>query len=527
MCSMPREPQGCQQRSLMRIGTEPCRAAGGAHGRPDIPRVAARRATLELGMGPTDGSQRRMPEPGDLLLGRFRIESVIGEGGMGLVFGARVHPNGTPVAIKVLSPEASVHPDAIPRFVNEARATTKLSSPHVVKIFEAGTLEVGLPFIVMERLDGTDLDAIVAQRGALPIREAVDYVIQAADAVADAHAQGIIHRDLKPSNLFLVERPGVSPIVKVLDFGISKVAGNAQQGAALTATGAFLGSPQYMSPEQLKNARDVDARADIWSLGVIVYELLAARTPFDGGAFGEVCMKVLRSEIAPLRTVRPEVPEGLEAVVARCLRRPREERFAALAELARALAPFASPDGARAAERVGRPRAAPAPLPAPLPPTGPSRAFASTARMHDAPLPAPGLQATASMPPAQAPPPPPTPNPGFSAPSSQPLAAHLNSSAPSSGQLPPLPPSSPALPSFYAAGQAPQPQPSARNVWGERPPAPRGPSSIAIAVAIGAVVFGVVGILLIVATLRARARPTELDPTPPAVSSPTTTERRK
>ncbi len=215
-------------------------------------------------MEPTDGSQRRMPEPGDLLLGRFRIESVIGEGGMGLVFGARVLPNETPVAIKVLSPEASVHPDAIPRFVNEARATTKLSSPHVVKIFEAGTLDVGLPFIVMERLEGTDLGAIVARRGALPIREAVDYVIQAADAVAEAHAHDIIHRDLKPSNLFLVERSGVAPVVKVLDFGISKIADNAQQGAALTATGAFLGSPQYMSPEQLKNARDVDARADIW-----------------------------------------------------------------------------------------------------------------------------------------------------------------------------------------------------------------------------------------------------------------------
>jgi len=209
----------------------------------------------------------RMPQPGDVLLGRFRIESVIGEGGMGLVFGARQLPGQTPVAIKVLSPEASTHPEAVPRFVNEARATTKLLSPHVVKVFEAGTLDIGLPFIVMELLQGTDLAALLERQGPLPVTTAVDYLIQAADAVAEAHALGIVHRDLKPSNLFLLTRPGTDPIVKVLDFGISKIS-NGPQNQALTATGTFLGSPHYMPPEQLKSARDVDARADIWSLGV-------------------------------------------------------------------------------------------------------------------------------------------------------------------------------------------------------------------------------------------------------------------
>ena len=438
-----------------------------------------------------------MPEPGDVLLGRFRIESVIGQGGMGLVFGARVLPNETPVAIKVLSLEASTHPEGIPRFINEARATTKLSSAHVVKVFEAGTLDAPpLPFIVMERLQGTDLGAIVDQRGALSIRDAVDYVIQAADAVAEAHAHGIVHRDLKPSNLFLAERPGSAPMVKVLDFGVSKVAPTGPQSHALTSTGTFLGSPHYMSPEQLKSARDVDARADIWSLGVILYELLTSRPPFDGGAFGELMMKVLAADVPSLRAARPEVPEALEQVIVRCLRRPREERFPDLASLARALAPFASPEGARAAERVGRPPSARMPIGAPVPARDSPRALASTAIM-------PG-----NIPPAS------------SRSFGTPQTPHVRPGDPSSGALPRFPPSNPALASHYAAGQAPQPHESARNVWGAGPAPSRGPSPMLVAIAVGAVVFALVGLVLIVLALRARAAHAgELDRAPPALSS--------
>ena len=269
----------------------------------------------------------RMPAPGEVILGRFRLESVLGEGGMGIVFSARQLPSETPVAIKVLLPAATEHPEAVPRFLNEARTTAQITSPHVVKIVEAGTLDIGLPFIVMERLEGTDLEVALERRGSLPIAEAVDYVIQAADALAEAHALGIVHRDLKPSNLFLHSTTAAAPIVKVLDFGISKIGASKQQNQALTATGTFLGSPHYMSPEQLKSARNVDLRADMWSLGVIPYELLAGRPPFDGGSFGDLFMKVLSGEFPPLGSLRPEVPEGLTEVIMRCLRRPRDERY--------------------------------------------------------------------------------------------------------------------------------------------------------------------------------------------------------
>ncbi|MBX3223762.1 MAG: protein kinase [Labilithrix sp.] len=493
-------------------------------------------------MGTNTGSPR-MPAPGDVLLGRFRVESVIGEGGMGVVYGARQLAGDGPVAIKVLTPEASTHPEGIPRFVNEARATMTLTSPHVVKVFEAGTLDVGLPFIVMERLDGVDLGALVDQRGPLPVIEAVDYLIQAADAVAEAHARGIVHRDLKPSNLFLHARPGAPPIVKVLDFGVSKMANTGKAQPALTAPGTFLGSPHYMSPEQLKSARDVDARADIWSLGVILYELFTSRPPFDGNAFGELFINVLSGEIAPLRAARPDIPEALEQIVLRCLRRPRDERFEDLARLARALAPFASPEGARAAERV-QSTAAPAPV-AEAPEASARRSFGSTMVLGARPM------AQASPPPHTGPVPqagphlhagpPPQPSPSYPAIGppggpTAPRAPSFGATPPgpatprsldrgSSGELPRLAPSSPALPAFYAAAQAPQPTGSAANVWAGAPAKRRGPSAVVLAVAIGVLLVGLVGLVLLVLAVRARAHPTERHGEPPS-HAPVVGERR-
>jgi serine/threonine-protein kinase len=436
-----------------------------------------------------------MPTPGTVLLGRFRVESVLGEGGMGIVFSARRIPSQERVAIKVLLPEASAHPEAVPRFVNEAKATMKLGSPHVVKVFEAGTLDIGLPFIVMELLEGTDLGVVLEKRGPLPVAAAVDYLIQAADAIAEAHALGIVHRDLKPTNLFLLERPGTAPMVKVLDFGISKVS-NGPQNQALTATGTFLGSPHYMPPEQLKSAKNVDSRADIWALGVILYELLSGKPPFDAGAFGELFMKVLTAEYTPLRTIRPEIPEGLEQVVARCLRRPREERYPDLVEFAQALAPFASPEGARAAQQVGKPRPA-------EPVATPRRPLASTQLMQDRPqlpaaLQAAMQQANAGIRPSS----PSVP----AAPQHRPPAGSF-APAPYSAPHPPYsaqhPPSSPALPAAIPAHAQVQPSSYNTGVTPAPAPAPRGPSRLVLAFVIGAVLVLLVGAALIVTAMRA------------------------
>jgi len=293
----------------------------------------------------TTSAGPRLPAVGDVVQGRFRIEAVLGQGGMGVVFGAKELGSERPIALKVLAPEASVHPDAVGRFVNEARAAMQLESRHVVKVFEVGTLEMGLPFIVMEMLQGKDLSEVMEQKKTLPIPEAVDYVTQAADAIADAHAHRIVHRDLKPSNLFLT----TANLVKVLDFGVSKVqAPPNQRGGPKTATGAVLGSPHYMAPEQLKSAKDADPRADIWSLGVILYELLAGRPPFEGRSYGDLFMAVLSGQFVPLSTVRADVPPALEEIVARCLKKSRDERFPTVADLVAALRPFRAAAAKRA-----------------------------------------------------------------------------------------------------------------------------------------------------------------------------------
>ncbi|HVJ91622.1 MAG TPA: protein kinase [Labilithrix sp.] len=520
-----------------------------------------------------------MPAPGEVILGRFRLESVLGEGGMGLVFAAKQLPSETPVAVKVLLPAASEHPEAVPRFLNEARATTQLLSPHVVRIFEAGSLDIGLPFIVMERLEGTDLAVVLEKRGKLPVAEAVDYIIQATDALVEAHALGIVHRDLKPSNLFLHRPPNATPIVKVLDFGISKIGASKQQNQALTATGTFLGSPHYMSPEQLRSAKNVDPRADTWSLGVILYELLAGNPPFDGGSFGDLFMKVLNGEYAPLSSLSPEVPQGLEQVISRCLRRSRDERFGNLVELAQALAPFASPDGARAAERVGRPRttapmaAVPSQVPAAAasaPPVDARKKLASTALLQDRPpLPAilsarstgaspptassghfavsPAAPTAGNTPPTASPhqvgvamrsgvlpsgpmsgaPNPRDPSSAYAASPPPSAVARPRPGTESSASPPyPHPPTTgPALPPSttnvsQAAGHAPQPQASGMNVWGSAPESPPKKKTPVVVVAVVAFVVLVATAIGVALATRSQAQGT-----PAPVGSSTTTLR--
>ncbi len=285
------------------------------------------------------------PQPGDVLAGKYRVESTLGAGGMGVVVLVQHIELGQRMAIKLMMPGVNHDPQAVLRFLREARAAAGLQSEHVVRIFDVGTLESGAPFMVMELLRGEDLSQVLANAGRLPVVDAVDYVLQACHAIAEAHAMGIVHRDLKPSNLFLTRRSDGSPLVKVLDFGISKAMnpeGDAQFSANLTTTSAVMGSPLYMSPEQVRNAKQVDARADIWSLGVILHELLTGSPAFHADTLPGICAAIIADNPPPLRSLREDASSDLEAVLNRCLEKSVKSRYQTTREFMAALRPFAS-----------------------------------------------------------------------------------------------------------------------------------------------------------------------------------------
>ncbi len=289
-----------------------------------------------------------VPAPGTTIGGKYRVEEVLGRGGMGVVLGARHEVLGHRVAIKLLASAAGANPTQVARFLREARATLELKSEHVVRVLDEGKTDEGAPFLVMEHLEGEDLHRLISRRGPLPLEEAVEYVLEACDAMVEAHARGIVHRDLKPSNLFLTTRGDGRPLVKVLDFGISKLATQEGEGE-LTETLAILGSPGYMAPEQIRNAKHADHRADVWGFGVVLFRLLTRAPAFEGeGAMG-LCAAILSDPPKKLRALRPELPAELEAVIARCLEKDPVQRFQSVTDLARALAPFApdSPTAAR------------------------------------------------------------------------------------------------------------------------------------------------------------------------------------
>src|SRR5262252_3026773 len=244
---------------------------------------------------------------GEVLVGKYRVDRILGRGGMGLVVAALHLQLEQAVALKLLLPGASSVPEAVGRFLREARAAARIQSEHVVRVTDVGTLDSGEPFMVMELLRGMDLSQVVHATGPLAVTTAVDYLLQACEGVAEAHKLGIVHRDLKPSNLFLAQRSDGSPLVKVLDFGISKAA-TAAGSVALTATAAFMGSPLYMSPEQVRSARDVDARTDIWSLGVVLHELLTGVPVYRAETASAVMAMIAADPPVPVRAVRPDVP---------------------------------------------------------------------------------------------------------------------------------------------------------------------------------------------------------------------------
>jgi serine/threonine-protein kinase len=276
---------------------------------------------------------------------------------MGVVLAAQHLALGERVAIKILSGTATVNRDALARLEREARILARIRNEHVVRVIDLGQLDSGTPFIVMEYLPGCDLDSVLEQRGRLRPELAVGFILQASVALAAAHSNGVVHRDLKPGNLFFIEQEDGESLIKVLDFGVSRLERAAEQDwvrTSVTDTNTVIGTPLYMSPEQLRNAKGVDARSDLWSLGVVLYELLSGVPPFSGVSFADVAIKIATEHPRPLESLEPSIDAKLGAVVQRCLAKERDERYANVAELARALLPFGPPGSERMVERVER-----------------------------------------------------------------------------------------------------------------------------------------------------------------------------
>ena len=270
------------------------------------------------------------------IAGKYRVDALVARGGMAVVLAGTHVVRGERVAIKVVSGAASWA--ARERFLHEARAAARLRNPHVARFHEVGTLDDGTPFLVMELLEGTDLGNVLAQTyEGIGADVAVDYVLQACEALAEAHAAGIIHRDIKPANLFLARRPSDDSVVlKVLDFGISyALVANAQR---VTTADAVLGTPAYMAPEQMRSARLADARSDIWSLGVVLYELIEGQLPFDAETYPELCMTIA---VDPPWPMEVPIPPGLARAIAKCLEKDQRARFQTVADLARSIVPYA------------------------------------------------------------------------------------------------------------------------------------------------------------------------------------------
>jgi serine/threonine protein kinase len=319
----------------------------------------------------TASAARQWPrhvQRGETLRGKYRNERVLAEGGMGVILLATHLRLSQLVAIKMLRPRAMVKDAAdtdvaMRRFAREARAASRLRGEHCVRVLDVDDSESGEPFFVMEYLVGRDLHKVLRAEGPLPVSSAVDYLLQACEGLAEAHAAGIVHRDLKPANLFVTTRPDGRPLVKILDFGISKLRDtDGHMEGSVTRPEVTVGSPSYMSPEQIRNASDVDARADVWALGVVLYQLLSDALPFVATNPTALVARIAADPPRQLLDLRPDVPKELAAVVHRCLSKDRSSRIVDVAVLARALAPFGS-GRLSSADRVARVIAAPPHLP--------------------------------------------------------------------------------------------------------------------------------------------------------------------
>jgi serine/threonine-protein kinase len=289
---------------------------------------------------------------GDVIAGKYRVDRVLGVGGMGVVVAATHVDLLEPRAIKMLRAEYLHDAEAVARFLREARAAAHLKGEHIARVHDVGRLDNGVPFMVMEFLTGSDLGALSDARGPIPVAEAARYLLEACEALAEAHAAGIVHRDLKPENMFLADAPGGVKKIKILDFGISMV--RTEDELRITNASTVMGSPFYMSPEQTQSSRDVDARTDIWALGVILYKLVTGRVPFEGSTLAQIVTSVLFGPIVPPSKLAPDVTPAMDAVVLRCLERDVDRRYPSVIELASDLAPTAPPSLRGAANRIRR-----------------------------------------------------------------------------------------------------------------------------------------------------------------------------
>jgi eukaryotic-like serine/threonine-protein kinase len=309
-----------------------------------------------------------LPRESDVIAGKYRVERTLGRGGMGVVIAAEDITLRRKVAVKLILPEAVSRAGATERFLREARSAAAIQSEHVARVIDISTLESGAPFMVMEYLTGTDLGHVLRERGPLPVEEAVDYVLQACEAIAEAHALGIIHRDLKPANLFLTTRADGSSLVKVLDFGLAKAIRPDAPSAmelSLTATGTTLGSPHYMSPEQVRNLKTIDNRTDIWALGVILYQLITGHRPFEDESLGGLFIMIGSEAPKPIQAWEMNLHPQLETVIMRCLEKELPARTQTVAEFARGLSPFGSMGSRLSVERILRVLSDHTPLPPP------------------------------------------------------------------------------------------------------------------------------------------------------------------
>jgi serine/threonine protein kinase len=289
--------------------------------------------------------------PGAFLLGKYRVEREIGSGGMGIVLEATHLTLDQRVAIKLLNDRFASSPEITARFLREARIAARLHSDHVARVSDFGQTETGAPYIVMELLVGHDLEAELSQRGKLPVSEAVDVILQACEGVAEAHAVGLVHRDLKPANLFLARRPSRPPIIKVLDFGLSKEAQGGHQ-KSLTGDDTVFGTPQYMSPEQIQSSKNVDARSDQHALGMILFELLTGEPPYVAQSVTQLVVVIATHPPPSARGARPDVPRGLDQAIIRALAKRPGDRFPDLGGFAEAIAPFGGPQARERAEAI-------------------------------------------------------------------------------------------------------------------------------------------------------------------------------
>jgi serine/threonine protein kinase len=275
--------------------------------------------------------------PGTVLLDKYRVDEQLGAGGMGRVVRASHLYLQQSVAIKVLLPQMVDSAPTVARFLREAQAAVRLKSEHTARVLDVGTLPDGRPYMVMEYLEGNDLNQVLRHHGPQEPAIVCDLMLQACEGLAEAHAIGIVHRDIKPSNFFITRRPDGSMLLKILDFGISKAPINYDDN--LTQTHSVIGTPSYMAPEQMKSGRDADARSDIWSMGIVMYQLLHGRPPFAGASYAELAIQVAQEPPTPIHV--PLSP-GFGAAILRCLEKHPNRRHQNVGELARMLAPYSS-----------------------------------------------------------------------------------------------------------------------------------------------------------------------------------------